>query len=99
MTTWSVNKNAVKTVQNKSRMVNKWHCFHSFVTEIFIIPIFVFIINLERLIAYITEDISEEKLYPAVLGLACALGLCGVLVFALMGFLFRRGMCEQCLSK
>lgn len=84
----------MKTVQNKSRMVNKWHCFHSFVTISY-----VFIINLEKLIAYISEDISEEKLYPAVLGLACALELCGVLVFALMGFIFRRGMCEQCLSK
>ncbi|KAK9963261.1 hypothetical protein ABG768_006460 [Culter alburnus] len=53
----------------------------------------------EKLIAYISEDISEEKLYPAVLGLACALELCGVLVFALMGFIFRRGMCEQCLMQ
>ncbi|KAF4104897.1 hypothetical protein G5714_014228 [Onychostoma macrolepis] len=33
---------------------------------------------------------NEERLCPAVLGLACALGLCGVLIFALVGFIFKR---------
>uniref|UniRef100_A0A8C1I5F8 Ig-like domain-containing protein n=1 Tax=Cyprinus carpio TaxID=7962 RepID=A0A8C1I5F8_CYPCA len=33
---------------------------------------------------------NEEKLGPEVLGLACALGFCGVLIFALVGFIFKR---------
>ncbi|XP_050982947.1 novel immune-type receptor 14b [Labeo rohita] len=36
------------------------------------------------------EDISEDRLWPAVLGLAYALGLCGVAIFALVGFIFNR---------
>ncbi|XP_051716686.1 LOW QUALITY PROTEIN: novel immune-type receptor 14b [Ctenopharyngodon idella] len=85
-------ENSTKQVKNGKQMA-----LFSFFCDInFIIPIsYVLIINLERLTAYI----SEEKLYPAVLGLACALGLCGVLVFALMGFIFRRSMCEQCLMQ
>ncbi|XP_043113840.1 novel immune-type receptor 14b isoform X2 [Puntigrus tetrazona] len=37
----------------------------------------------------VKDDISEESLRPAVLGLACALGLCGVLIFALVGFILK----------
>ncbi|XP_067312453.1 uncharacterized protein [Pseudorasbora parva] len=47
-------------------------------------------INNETFSVHIAEEISEEKLCPAVLGLACALGFCGVLVFALVGFICKR---------
>ncbi|XP_073777207.1 novel immune-type receptor 14a isoform X1 [Danio rerio] len=38
------------------------------------------------------SNVSDERLYPAVLGLACALGLCGGLVFAFIAFIFSRGL-------
>ncbi|XP_051505043.1 novel immune-type receptor 14b isoform X2 [Myxocyprinus asiaticus] len=55
---------------------------------------------LQKCYGNITKQVkTDEKLHPAVYGLAVALGLCGVLVFALMCLIFKRGMCEQWLMR
>ncbi|XP_056626389.1 novel immune-type receptor 14b [Triplophysa dalaica] len=41
---------------------------------------------------------TEEHHGPVVLGLAVALGLCGILIFIILCLIFKRGMCLQCLT-
>ncbi|KAA0709521.1 hypothetical protein E1301_Tti004054 [Triplophysa tibetana] len=41
---------------------------------------------------------TEEHHGPVVLGLAVALGLCGILIFIILCLIFKRGMCQHFLT-